>query len=76
MLVLEHDKAKAAYLTADEIADELRIDQETVLRWLRRKELRGYKLGKIWRIYRADLEKFLEERSNRSNPVLEDGNNE
>lgn len=73
MLVLENEKAKAPYLTADQIADELQVDQETVLRWLRRKELRGYKLGKLWRVYRADLNKFMEERSNIEN---KDENNE
>jgi excisionase family DNA binding protein len=74
------NKSKAAaprqhnFAIPDEIADELRVDQETVLRWLRRKELRGYKLGKMWRVYRADLDKFLEERSNR-NAGIEDENN-
>lgn len=52
------------YLTPYEIADRLKVDQETVLRWLRDKKLRGIKMGKLWRVTVPDLAQFLEDQRN------------
>jgi excisionase family DNA binding protein len=59
MIVLEEQ-----YLTPDEIADKLRVDQDTVLRWLKRGELPGYKVGRQWRVTLADYADFLKRRYN------------
>lgn len=58
---------KSTYLLIEEVASELRVHIDVVLKWLSTGELRGYKLGrKISRIKREDLEAFLEARRYRS----------
>lgn len=50
------------YLKVEQIADELGLSEETVLRWIRKKELKAYKLGKNYRVRREDYQEFLDER--------------
>lgn len=47
-------------LTADEVAAELNATRRYVIAELRRKNLRGYKLGGNagWRVERADLDRY------------------
>lgn len=45
--------------TPEEIADELSVSRKSVYVWLQKKELVGFKVGKLWRVTRADLETFL-----------------
>jgi len=47
------------YLTAEQIADRLQLNKETVLRWLRAGELEGLKAGKQWRVKQDKLDSFL-----------------
>jgi len=48
-----------------EIADELKLHIETVRDWVRDKKLPAYKVGRDYRVRRADLDKFLEQRRTR-----------
>ncbi len=50
------------YLTVEEIAQEMRVTDETVRRWLRTGQLVGLNLGRKagWRIERVDLEEFIQ----------------
>jgi excisionase family DNA binding protein len=52
------------YMTVAEVAARLRVDQETVRRWLRVNKLHGVNLGGAggWRVTNADLDAFLEDR--------------
>ncbi len=52
-------------LTVQDVVDRLQVHEQTVRRWLRSGELRGYSLGRKsgWRIRERDLETFLEERA-------------
>jgi excisionase family DNA binding protein len=50
-------------LTVDEVADFLRVAPNTVYRWCRDGKLIGIKIGKEWRIARADLDGFLASRT-------------
>ena len=50
------------WLTLQEIADELKLHIETVREWVRTKRLTAYRVGRDYRVKRADLDKFLEER--------------
>jgi excisionase family DNA binding protein len=50
------------WLTLQQIADELQLHIETVREWVRTKRLTAYKVGRDYRVKRADLDKFLEER--------------
>jgi excisionase family DNA binding protein len=54
------------YLTVDEIAEMLQVSIDTVRNWINRKKdpLPAFKLGREWRVERADLEKFIRERKN------------
>ena len=50
------------FLTVERIANELGLSEETVLRWIRKKELKAYRLGKTYRITREDYQEFLDQR--------------
>lgn len=49
-------------LVIDDIVDRYGVNEWTVRQWLTSGELRGYKLGKAWRIDPADWEAFLRRR--------------
>lgn len=48
------------YQTAQEIADLLMVDLQTVHRWLKGRKLKGVKAGGQWRIKESDLQAFLD----------------
>lgn len=50
------------YLTVEQIATELGMSEETVLRWIRRRELKAYKFGRGYRIKREDYQEFLDQK--------------
>ena len=52
-------------LTPVQIADTLQLTESTITRWLRNGRLRGFKVGRDWRVSPADLDAFLEEQANR-----------
>ncbi len=51
-------------LTPTDVANHLQVNERTVTQWLRRGHLRGFKIGKKWRISAHDLENFLEQSAN------------
>ncbi len=51
-------------LTPPQVAQRLQVNERTVTQWLRRGHLRGFKIGKEWRISSRDLEAFLEQSAN------------
>ena len=51
-------------LTPVQIAEALQLTESTITRWLRNGRLRGFKVGKDWRVSTADLNAFLEEKAN------------
>ncbi len=51
-------------LTSVDIANRLQISERTVTQWLRKSHLRGFKVGKEWRISPDDLQAFLEASAN------------
>jgi excisionase family DNA binding protein len=52
------------YLTVSEVADRLKASTRFVLDELRRKNLRGSRIGAGWRITEADLETYIEAHMN------------
>lgn len=44
--------------TASEVADKLKVNKETVMRKLRKGELKGFKVGRLWRITAESLEEY------------------
>ena len=56
--------AEEKLLTPAQVASRLQIHERTVTRWLRDSYLRGFKLGKEWRIAPADLQSFMDKHAN------------
>ena len=52
------------FLTPEEIAAHLKVVPRTVYRWLSSGDLRGVKLGRIWRVSPTDLDRFMRAHSN------------
>jgi len=51
-------------LTPTDVANHLQVNERTVTQWLRRGHLRGFKIGKKWRVSARDLDNFLEQSAN------------
>jgi excisionase family DNA binding protein len=56
--------ADVQLLTAAQVAECLQLHERTVTSWLRQGYLRGFKLGKEWRVSPDDLQAFLEAKAN------------
>jgi excisionase family DNA binding protein len=55
---------KDPLLTPSQVAERLQLKERTVTRWLRAGYLRGFKLGKEWRVSPEDLRAFIERHAN------------
>ena len=51
-------------LTPVDIANRLQSNERTVAQWLRKGHLRGFQVGKEWRVSVKDWEAFLEASAN------------
>jgi excisionase family DNA binding protein len=51
------------FLTPRQIAETLKVHDETVYRWIRAKQLPAVEVGGKYRVRRSDLDDFLEARS-------------
>ncbi len=51
-------------LTVEQVAERLQVNEQTVRRWLREKELTGVPFGGRtgWRVSEEDLQMFLDQR--------------
>ena len=50
------------YYTCAEVADMLRVKEDTVWNWIRTKKLKAVKIGgKIYRIHKDEIKKLMEE---------------
>lgn len=52
------------WLTLEQIAEELKLNIETVRGWVRTKKLVAYRPTRDYRVKRSDLNDFLEKRRN------------
>ena len=50
----------SSLLTAETVAERLRVHPETVLKWLREGRMQGVRLGNRWRVRESQLEAFIE----------------
>lgn len=55
--------------TAAEVADLLRMNHQVVQRKLQAGEIPGYRIGREWRVEKAQLLSWLEQHSNQRDPV-------
>lgn len=51
------------WLSVEEVAQILKMDDETVRRWIRNRKLKAYRFGRDLRIRRDDFDKFVKERA-------------
>jgi excisionase family DNA binding protein len=54
--------ARSELLTVEEVAKEVKVHSETVRNWIRKRELPAIDIGGEYRIYRSDLDDFLQRR--------------
>ena len=54
-------------LTTKEVADELKVSERRVRKWIRDGDLIATDLGRDYRIYRRDLDVFISKRRTKSN---------
>ncbi len=52
-------------LTPSDVAKRLQMNERTVTQWLRNGHLRGFKIGKEWRVSDVDLDAFIEASANK-----------
>lgn len=53
------DRVLERILTPKDIADELKLNVKTVDRWLKTGYLKGFKVGRLWRVREKDLIEFV-----------------
>jgi len=52
-------------LTVHDVADLLKVKEQTVRAWIHANELRAIKFGKEWRVAQKDLEAYLNAHANK-----------
>ena len=57
----ENNLVEQEFLTPQEVSDLLRVSVYTVRRWIKEGNLPAYKIGRGWRIGRADLDRWLDQ---------------
>lgn len=57
------------YLTPEEVAEKLKVSEKAIKDWLRAGTIPGTKIASLWRIPKADLEAWLESRTQRPGPT-------
>ena len=53
------EKSGEQLLTVKEVAQEMRVSERRVTKWIQNGELVALNLGKDYRIYRRDLDEFI-----------------
>jgi excisionase family DNA binding protein len=59
--VVEHSDTEESFLTVAEVADMLKLNQQTVRNWIDQGSLPALRVGRRVRIKRSDLDRVLEE---------------
>ena len=59
MSMISLDSPMHAFLTPKEVSSLLQVSVYTVRRWIKEGELPAYKVGRLWRIEKEDLNKWL-----------------
>lgn len=50
----------ATLLNAKQVQERLGISESTFLRMIKRKELKGFKVGREWRFEESDIDNYIE----------------
>jgi len=51
---------KKMIYSPEEIAEQLSVSTRTIYAWIKKGELKAFKAGRLWRIKREEVEKFLD----------------
>lgn len=54
------------FYTVEELADKLKVSEQTIRLWIREGRLEAYKFGRAHRVPAAALQRFLDESKQRS----------
>jgi excisionase family DNA binding protein len=57
-------EGERSFLTPREVSGMLRVSTQTVRRWIKQGKLPAYRVGRAWRIKRADLDAWLDNQRN------------
>ena len=60
---------KFSFLTPEEIAASLKVDEIDVLNWLEKGDMNGIKIGTIWRVREDQFDEFINAKSTGLPPV-------
>lgn len=55
------DLSSQPFLTPQEVSELLQVSVYTVRRWIKQGELPAYKVGRLWRIKKGDLNTWLDQ---------------
>jgi len=55
----ERKEVLAATFTLQEVAKHLKVSEITIYRLLKKGQIAGYKVGKVWRIDEKDLKAYI-----------------
>lgn len=55
------DLSSQPFLTPQEVSELLQVSVYTVRRWIKQGELPAYKVGRLWRITKGDLNTWLDQ---------------
>ena len=64
MFVTQHAPEQVGFMTVNEVASLLRVSNMTVYRLINAGEVPAARIGKSYRIRRADVDKYLSDRFN------------
>jgi excisionase family DNA binding protein len=63
---LGEEEAMGTLLNAKQVQERLGISESTFLRLLKRKELKGFKVGREWRFEESDINAYIERQRRRA----------
>jgi len=61
---MNEQQQEIRWLTVRDVADKSYSGESSVRRWIKKKILRAYKLGRDWKIDPADYEEFMKKSAN------------
>lgn len=61
--------------TPPEVAKQLSIHVETVRDYLREEKIKGFKLGRVWRVRDSDLQAFINAQTANPTPLQQENQN-
>jgi len=54
------------WLSVDEIASYLGVKRDTIYKWIKRNDLPGHKVGRLWKFRKTQIDSWVTKRSKRS----------